>query len=136
MWRYGSDFRKAALAVLAHHHNAAFMPYYFLLGQSIELSLKAFLMGRGIPLKELRTKYGHNLKELLDEARRRKLGNEVKLENAHCGVIGLLNVEYLNKRFQYIRTGTMYLPDATLAQTAADRLSEGLEPFCRRVRKL
>jgi hypothetical protein len=60
------------------------MPYYFLLGQSIELSLKAFLLGRGVPLKELRSrKYGHNLETLLDEARRRKLGLEVKLGGTH-----------------------------------------------------
>lgn len=44
MWRYGNDFRKAVLAVRVRHNDRPFMPYYFLLGQSIELSLKPFLM--------------------------------------------------------------------------------------------
>ena len=137
MWRYGDDFRKAALAVLSHHNERAFMPYYFLLGQSIELFLKAFLLGRCMPLKELRSrKYGHNLKALLDEARRRKLGREVKLEEVHCAAIHLLGIEYLDRRFQYIQTGTMYLPEAWLAQEAEDKLSSGLEPYCRKVTKL
>ncbi len=137
MWRYGNDFLKAALVVLSRYNDRAFMPYYFLLGQSIELSLKAFLLGRGVSLKELRSKkYGHDLKALLDEAGRRRLGLKVKLENTHCAVIHLLGIEYLDKRFQYIRTGLMHLPDARLAQEAADKLSNGLEDYCRKVTKL
>lgn len=137
MWRYGNDFRKAALAVLSSYNDRAFMPYYFLLGQSIELSLKAFLLGCGVSLKELRRKnYGHDLKALLHEAHRRRLGLEVKLENTHCAVIHLLGIEYLDKRFQYIRTGSMHLPDARLAQEAADKLSNGLEDYCRKVTEL
>ena len=137
MWRYGNDFRKAALAVSSHYNDRAFMPYYFLLGQSIELSLKAFLLGCGVSLEELRSKkYGHNLKALLDEARRRRIDLEVKLENTHCTVIRLLGIEYLDKRFQYIQTGLMHLPDARLAQEAADNLSNGLEDYCRNVTAL
>jgi HEPN domain-containing protein len=136
MWRYGNDFRKAAIAVGREHPDRAFMPYYFLLGQSIELSLKAFLMGRGIPLTELRKKYGHDLKALLDEARHRKLGIEVKLDNTHCAVIHMLGIEYLGKRFQYMRSGMMYLPDAWIAEESANRLSEGLEEYCKRVTKV
>lgn len=136
MWRYGDDFRKAALAVLEKHDERGFMPYYFLLGQSIELSLKAFLMGRGVPLKELRSgNIGHDLKALLDEARRRKLGLEVKLESAHCAVIHLLGIEYLDRRFQYIRTGMMSLPDTRLAQETADLLSAGLNDYSYRATK-
>jgi len=130
MWRYGDDFRKAAVAVLSVHNDRHFMPYYFLLGQSIELSLKAFLLARGMELEELRKKYGHNLKKLLDESRRRKLGTEVKLDQVHCGAIHILGIEYLGRRFQYIRTGGMLLPEAWLAQEAADKLSQGLKKYC------
>ena len=134
MWRYGNDFRKAALAVLSHYNDRAFMPYYFLIGQSIELSLKAFLLGRGMSLKELRSKkYGHDLKALLDEAHRLRLRSEVKLENVHCAVINLLGIEYLDKRFQYIQTGMMHLPDCPRAQEVADRLSEGLKDYSRKI---
>jgi len=120
--------------VLAHHGDRAFMPYYFLIGQSIELSLKAFLLGRGVPLSELRSrKYGHNLHALAGEARRHRLGSDVKLKNAHFAVIQLLSIEYLDKRFQYIQTGIMHLPEIQFAQEAADKLSSGLEDYCKRV---
>jgi hypothetical protein len=134
MWRYGNDFRKAALAVLDHHNDRTFMPYYFLLGQSIELSLKAFLLGRGLSLSDLRSrKFGHNLKAIADEARRHRIDLEVKLENFHYAVIHLLSIEYLERRFQYIRTGRMQLPEIPLIQDASDKLSGGLENFCKRV---
>jgi hypothetical protein len=131
MWRYGNDFRQAAVAVLSHHNDRVFMPFYFLLGQSIELSLKAFLLGRKVKLSTLKSReYGHNLEKLLKEARRRKLGNEVKLLGVHCGVVKLLNYEYKDKRFQYIETGRILLPDAQFTLEAAELLSQGLQNFC------
>jgi hypothetical protein len=132
MWRYGDDFRKAALAVLHVYNDREFMPYYFLLGQSIELSLKAFLLGRGLSLGDLRSKkYGHNLKALLDEAIRQQLESEVPMTAADCAVIHLLGIEYVGRRYQYIRTGRMMLPEISIVQRAADKLLAGLEPFCK-----
>jgi len=130
MWRYGNDFRSAAIAVLKEHNDKHFMPYYFLIGQSIELSLKAFLLGRGVELDTLRKKYRHNLQKLLKEARHRKLGTEVKLDNIHCGGIDILSIEYSDRRYQYIRTGGMLLPEVWIVQEAADKLSEGLKQYC------
>jgi HEPN domain-containing protein len=46
---------------------------YFLLSQSIELALKAFLALHGKASKELRKKFGHNLNKLLKEATKRGL---------------------------------------------------------------
>lgn len=127
LWRYGDDFRKAAFVVLIEHSNEVFIPYYFLLGQSIELSLKAFLLDVGITLKELRSrKFGHNLNSLLNECHSRNIENYVKLENRHFGVIGLLNLEYQAKRFQYIQTGRIFLPEQSFVQEAANLLSYGL----------
>ena len=74
---------------------------YLLVGHSIELSLKAFLMGRGTTAEELRSKYGHDLDRLLGEAERRGLDDvlEVKLSAADIRAICLLNVEYKSKGF-------------------------------------
>jgi len=52
---------------------------YFLVGCSIELSLKAFLFARGEKINRLKREYGHDLSKLIFESRRRKLGREVKL---------------------------------------------------------
>ena len=46
---------------------------YYLLGHSLELLLKSFLIGRGTEVSELRSrKYGHDLEKLLTESKRRK----------------------------------------------------------------
>jgi len=131
LWRYGNDFRRAAVTVYAEHRTVGFMPLYFLLGQSIELSLKAFLLARGLPLNELRRKkYGHNLEKLLNEALERGLSRQVELEQEHVAAINLLGIEYLARQFQYINTGSKVLPEVQLVVGAAEALSRGLEQFC------
>lgn len=133
MWRYGNDFRKAALAVLEHHGTRGFMPFYFLVGQSIELFLKAYLLGRSMPLKELASrKYGHNLEALSAKARQLHLDSEIKLAVIDYAVLRLLNFEYSARRFQYIRTGTVSIPDTKFLLQLMDKLSVGLEAFCRK----
>jgi len=130
MWKYGNTFRQASISVLAQQDNHPSMPYYFLAGQSFELLLKAFLMGRGVSLEDLRKYYGHNLQLLLKESRRRKLGKEVELKPHHVGVIDLLNLEYKPRRFQYYESGNMYLPDLQFLIEANEKLALGLEVFC------
>ena len=136
MWKYGNTFRQAFIAVLAHQDGQPSMPYYSLAGQSIELLLKAFLMGRGISLEELRKNYGHSLLELLKESRRRKLGKEVELKPYHLGVIDLLSYEYKRRRFQYYESGMMYLPELKFLMEVNENLALGLEPFCRKMTQI
>ncbi|HEY4732448.1 MAG TPA: hypothetical protein VIH66_04300, partial [Gammaproteobacteria bacterium] len=110
-------------------------PALFLFGQSIELSLKGFLLGRGIPIQKLKDDYGHDLCTLLSESRKRKLGLEVKLKPIDVGVIGLLGYEYLRKRYQYSRKElgvTMYIPLLDETENATFKLVRGLRGFCER----
>jgi len=53
LWRYGEDFRKSGMLVAAENPYSGFMPFYFLMGQSIELFLKAFLLANGVQLRDL-----------------------------------------------------------------------------------
>jgi hypothetical protein len=107
------------------------MPAYYLIGHSIELSLKAFLRGRGVPLKTLRSRaFGHDLEALLKESRKRKLGNEVKLNKAEINAILLLNRTYKSKEFEYIVTGSVTLPTYAVISKTADKLSNGLKNIC------
>lgn len=109
-------------------------PAYFLAGHSIELSLKAFLLGRGTTKEELRSrKFGHKLDALLVEARRRRLGNEVKLPRDEAGAIVELNYCYSGKELEYVETGYRRLPSYALVYRAADRLCHGLQTYVRRV---
>ena len=102
-----------------------------LLGHSIELSLKAFLAARGVSVADLKSrKYGHDLKALLTEARKRRLGLEVKLTPVDIGVIKLLNFDYVAKRFEYRETGVYHLPLINLAEEVTLKLVKGLKKYC------
>ncbi len=130
MWRYGNDFLLAATTILNKHHEKGFMPYYFLIGQSIELSLKGYLLAKGVKLKTLRYDYGHNLNKLLNLALEKDLITSVNLDNTHIGAIELLSKEYLDKRFQFIKTGVMQLPLTQYIHEAGKILSSNLESTC------
>jgi hypothetical protein len=133
LWRHAREFADAGLAVRIANPNRISLPAFYLIGHSIELSLKAFLLGRGVALNRLRSKeFGHDLAALLKEARRRRLGNEVPLKPKHLGVIQLLNFEYVAKKYEYRETGVYHTPDASFAQEVANRLVDGLKDFCER----
>ena len=108
------------------------LPSYFLLGCSIELSLKAFLLTSGMNHGELKLrKYGHDLEALLDEAIKRGLENEVLIEDVEKGVLQLLNYDYLDKRFEYrVTGGTYYLPLIDVTERIARKLAYRLDEFC------
>ncbi|MCC6301219.1 MAG: hypothetical protein IT489_00280 [Gammaproteobacteria bacterium] len=131
IWRYGDDYRKAAVYVLTQYPNQPFVPYFSLLGQSIELSLKAFLLTQGVALEDLKNKFRHDLKALVEEARKRGIESNVTLTDAHWAVIVLMNDEYKTKRYHYIRTGMMIVPDLRLVLEAAEQLCGGLESICK-----
>ena len=104
------------------------MPAYFLVGHSIELTLKAFLRSRGVSLKLLRSRtFGHDLEALLKESRKRKLGNEIKLTKSEIESIALLNRTYKSKEFEYIVTGGVTLPTYGVISRIAEKLSKGLK---------
>ena len=130
-WRLSKNYFDAAELVGKEYSRHIFLPYYYLLGHSIELSLKAFLVGRGMKASELRKrKYGHNLSALLKESRRRKLGIQVKLSEVDMGVIRLLDFEYAAKKYEYSERGLYRLPDAKLSIQVAHRLLSGLKKYC------
>ena len=141
LWRYGSDYLQAAFAVQKQpgnifdemHGKNVSMPAYYLIGHSIELSIKGFLRARGVSIKSLSSrKYGHDLQALIKEARKRKLGNEVKLSNNEIDAIMQLNKAYKNKEFEYIYPGLVTLPTYGRISKVAIKLSDGLKDICHR----
>lgn len=132
LWRHAQQFAHAA-RVIRHEHkgNRVLFPAYYLIGHSIELSLKAFLLRKGIPVSELKSrKYGHDVEVLLKEARRRRLGAYVKLSQKDVGVLYLLSYEYVAKKYEYLESGTYHLPDISFVQDIASRLVDGLKDYC------
>ncbi|MGZ5028179.1 MAG: hypothetical protein ACXWE9_11765 [Methylobacter sp.] len=101
-------------------------PIYFLLGRSIELSLKAFLLSRDLTIREI-IKLGHDINSLFDEALKRGLQNVVEFNNIEAGVIQVLNIDYKSKRLEYRDSGGIYyIPDIAITETVARKLVHGL----------
>ncbi len=94
------------------------LPGYFLLGRSIELSLKAYLMRCEVSINILRRReFGHDLSKLLDKALEKDIRNTVNLSEADIALIHVLNDVYSTKRYEYKETGATYsfpLEDATV----------------------
>lgn len=120
----------AAADLLLNKTEEVPLPAYFLLGRSIELSLKAFLLHKGMPISELRKKrYGHNLRSLLAEARAKGIERFVELPLIDEGVIYLLSHDYEAKRLEYrITKGSYALPLLPETRGIARRLAFELKP--------
>ena len=125
------EFLIAAELVL-NRASGVSLPTYFLFSRSIELSLKAFLLGCGMTAKELRSHaFGHNLTALLGEAAKRRLHDLVPLEPVESGVVELLSQEYLGTHLGYRISGdTYHLPLIEVTEEVARKLVGGLEEFC------
>ena len=139
--RLAGEFLRAALATspipdseVAELRQHISLVGFYLVAHSIELSLKAFLLGRGMPIGKLRSKpFGHNLVSLVTEARRRRLGLVVKLTPKDLLVLDLLNECYSVKELEYAFTGARRLPRYPLAVGVASKLLKGLQPYCRKL---
>jgi hypothetical protein len=126
--RYACEFMEAALATDGKMGNregfeiTAPVPVLFLVGQSIELVLKAYLLSRDVPLRKLRYDYGHNLHRSLRKAKELGLSELVELRPDELETIEVLDRLYSSKQLQYIVTGSKVFPVFGPLQRAALRL--------------
>ena len=126
------EFAEAAKVVADAAGDQPSLPAYYLWGHSIELSLKAFLFGCGVPLLKLKSKdFGHNLKALVDEAERHNIKKEVHLYKRELLEIAALNYEYVAKHFEYHETDNN-LPFKDRTKRIAEKLVLLLEPSLKR----
>ncbi|MEW7986511.1 MAG: hypothetical protein AB2810_15910 [Candidatus Thiodiazotropha endolucinida] len=137
-WKHGDSFLRAASAVLDPNLNSdkpfkAFgsktIVAYYLVGHSIELTLKSFLYAKKYSKNKLRKKYGHDLGKLLKECTKRKLGREVKLKKMEKRMIELLNATYKSKGFEYLEYGSYRFPEYNYIYEVAEKLSNGLARY-------
>ncbi len=133
-WIYAREFRRAADVL---PHKSAFSPVaYYLHCHSIELSLKAFLLRRGISLRVLRNRpLGHDLIALLRRANRLGLREIVRVTPAQQRELVRANEYYAGKAFEYFqfrRFAARYhgLPEGRLLDRLSARLVNRLEHFC------
>ena len=133
-WSHAKEFLLAAKVVKEAHQNykgkidfSLILPAYYLVGHSIELSLKSYLAAKGYKTNELKSKkYGHDLEALLIEARKRKLGREVKLSRHQVNAIKLFSDTYKSKRLEYLEYGNYRLPEYDFIYDVAKHLNDSL----------
>ena len=73
----------------------------FLLGQALELYLKAFLFHKGFGERSLKKKFGHDLTRLLDEATSQGLDTSLHISSQLIADVKALNNVYASKALQY-----------------------------------
>jgi len=128
-WRRAKEFAEAANVVAEAAGDRVSLPAYYLWGHSIELSLKVFLIGHDITLRELKRKdLGHNLTALWQKARSLGLEQEIHLYPKEIGTIVLLSEDYTEKKFEYAEAEEYKLPFIHLTKRMADRLVFLLNP--------
>lgn len=135
-FHYGKEFFDAANGF---KKPAYYSPVpYFLYCRSIELVLKAFLLGNGVPMKDLPKKklYWHYLDKILKKAQDLGLSKFVNITPEQEEEILKANKYYAyNKGFEYfkvIKAVKAYpeLPDLLLLEKIASELLTYLESFC------
>ena len=132
MARYAAEFMRAALAaddVLGRRPGfemIAPVPVMFLVGQSIELSLKAYLLHRGVSLRDMRVVYGHDLHRALRKAKELGLLDLVPVAAEDLQAVELLNELYASKQLQYIVSGFKTYPVFGPLERAALKLLHGI----------
>lgn len=128
--RYSYEFLEAALAVSEKigtrpgFEIVAPIPALYLVGHSIELSLKSYLLHHGVSLHELRSKrhIGHSLHKCLRKAKELGLLNHVKFSGQEEGAFEILDNLYSTKQLEYIVTGTKYFPIFSLIESFGAKL--------------
>ncbi len=79
-------------------------------------------------MSELKSRFGHNLLELYNEARRRGIGGLAGANQEDGAIVRILNLDYLSKRFEYRISGHGYvLPDPAMTQNLIKRLRKGVQ---------
>lgn len=133
IWKTAEKYFEAA-QILHKEKQDIFLPTYFLLGQSIELTLKGFLRGIGASEKDLKN-LSHDLDKTLQEAEKKGLQNLVSLSDNERGNIALLNVSYESKDLQYTLSGFKSFPNIDIIFDVAKRLLYETKNHCEHNRK-
>lgn len=127
---YAKDFLDAANGYKPSHPSP--VPY-FLYCVSIELGLKAFLLRKDVPIEKLLDKkaYGHNLENILNEARKLSLSKFATITAGQEKEIIKANKYYYDKKntggFEYfdisfMRANEQTLPDLSTLEKIANEL--------------
>ena len=123
------EYLKAASDLFSHGWTDPIPPIVFLVGQSIELSLKAFLRGAGFTDSQLRS-FSHDIEKAFRVAKDNGLEGHFNEEPDDLNIIRLINSPYKSKDLQYVKTGMKNRPAVEPSLELARRLNRSLRDFC------
>jgi HEPN domain-containing protein len=123
------EYLKAASDLFDHGWIDPIPPIIFLVGQSIELSLKAFLRGAGFKDSQLRI-ISHDIEEAFRKAKENGIERHFNEKPDDITLIRLINLPYKSKDLQYVKTGIKTRPSVQPILELAGRLNQSLEEFC------
>lgn len=133
--RYAREFLDTAMAAdktvgeQPGYEIHAPVPIMYLVGHAIELSLKAYLASKGVPLDDLASRtYGHDLEACFNKAVQLNLNTIVTFENDEIEGMKVLNALYCTKQLNYIVNGTKLFPVFGPIQGFAERLLAAVGP--------
>lgn len=132
--RYAREFFDCAIAAdetigsRPGYEIIAPIPVMYLVGHSIELSLKAYLLHVGVPNRKVR-EFGHNLLECLVEAENHGLILTNQIDASERSAISALNKLYSSKQLNYIITGSKQFPVFGPIQSACKKLLDSICPL-------
>jgi hypothetical protein len=132
--RYAAEFLSAARAAndgaekKGTDQDVAPVPVMFLLGQSIELALKAYLLNRGVTLRDLRVMYSHGLRRSHRKARELGFAAFYSPSAEDLVALHLLDELYETKQLQYIVTGRRRIPPYSVLERIAFQVLHAAAP--------
>jgi len=118
------SFAAAADAYSARGYTAAKHVLSFLLGRSIELAYKAYLIRQGATEARLR-KLGHSLAALQAAAEETGFSSGTTLSMQDCEVIRFLDTDYRDKSFEYPERRITTGYNEGLVRTVTDKVLRG-----------
>lgn len=109
--KLGKKYLEAAKALDTRHPNEPDWPTFFLVCQSLELYLKAFLRAREVPVEDLlkRRIFGHDLGLGLDKAMELGLDKTLDFTDDLRSCVAVINQPYKDRDFQYKHSGSWEL---------------------------
>jgi hypothetical protein len=127
-----------AAAKLLHDSNVwkVQRPTYYLLGHSIELALKSFLLASGMSQGTLKNKLGHNLTKTARRVIAAKSNSISPIVQEYLAAIDLLNHYYQAKELEYRVTGTKRFPAKETLIALLDAVIPKIEPVAYQALKI
>ena len=130
--RYAYDYLHAAMVVETNDPTPSHIspvPAYFLALHGIELTLKAFLRHKEVSVKDLRKKFGHDLRACHRKAK--ELGLQEVFKDLPVDGDAMRMLVGLNDQqgLRYIKTGMKHFPLWSIVEPLAVRLHQAVAPL-------